>query len=67
VLLLWKEGGKMKFLTLVSLILIIAKIFGLISLSWLMCFLPFLVVIAIEVIITLLAIILLIVGCCCDK
>lgn|GEM_PF-4191634 len=57
----------MKFLTLVSLILIIAKIFGLISLSWLMCFLPFLVVIAIEVIITLLAIILLIVGCCCDK
>ena len=66
-LLLWKEGGKMKFLTLVSLILIIAKIFGLISLSWLMCFLPFLVVIAIEVIITLLAIILLIVGCCCDK
>lgn len=57
----------MKFLTLVSLILIIAKIFGLISLSWLMCFLPFLVVIAIEVIITLLAIILAIVGCCCDK
>lgn len=54
----------MKFLTLVSLILIIAKIFGLISLSWLMCFLPFLVVIAIEVI---LAIILVIVGCCCDK
>ena len=56
----------MKFLTVVSLILIIAKIFGLISLSWLMCFLPFLVVIAIEVIITLLAIILLIVGSCSD-
>lgn len=57
----------MKFLTLVSLILIIAKIFGLISLSWLMCLLPFLVVIAIKAIIILLVIIITIVGCCCSK
>lgn len=57
----------MKFLTLVSLILIIAKVFGLISLSWLMCLLPFLVVIAIKVVIILLTIILTIVGYCCFK
>ena len=66
-LLLWKEGGKMKFLLLVSLILIIAKVFSLISLSWMMCLMPFFVVVAIKAIITLLAIIMVIIGYCCGK
>jgi len=67
VLLLWKEGEKMKFLVLVSLILIIAKVFSLISLSWMMCLMPFFIVVAIKAIITLLAIIMVIIGYCCDK
>ena len=66
-LLLWKEGEKMKFLVLVSLILIIAKVFSLISLSWMMCLMPFFIVVAIKAIITLLAIIMVIIGYCCDK
>lgn len=57
----------MKFLTLVSLILIIAKVFGLITLSWLACLTPFLVVVAIKAIITLLGIIMVIIGYCCGK
>ena len=66
-LLLWKEGENMKFLILVSLILIIAKVFSLISISWMMCLLPFFIVVAIKALITLLAIILVIVGYCCGK
>ncbi len=57
----------MKFLVLVSLILIIAKVFSLISLSWMMCLMPFFIVVAIKAIITLLAIIMVIIGYCCDK
>ena len=57
----------MKFLVLVSLILIIAKVFSLISLSWMMCLMPFFIVVAIKAIITLLAIIIVIIGYCCDK
>lgn len=66
-LLLWEEGKNMKFLILVSLILIIAKVFSLISISWMMCLLPFFIVVAIKALITLLAIILVIVGYCCGK
>ena len=57
----------MKFLVLVSLILIIAKVFSLISLSWMMCLMPFFIVVAIKAIITLLAIIMVIIGYCSDK
>lgn len=57
----------MKFLVLVSLILIIAKVFSLISLSWMMCLMPFFIVVAIKAIITLLAIIMVIIGYCCGK
>lgn len=64
---LWEEGKNMKFLILVSLILIIAKVFSLISISWMMCLLPFFIVVAIKALITLLAIILVIVGYCCGK
>lgn len=52
----------MRFLTLVSLILIIAKIFGLITLSWLACLTPFLVVVAVKATIILLVIILGLIG-----
>lgn len=33
----------MGFLAIVSLILIIAKIFNLVSIGWIMCFLPFII------------------------
>lgn len=35
----------MKFLTLISFVLILAKIFNLITLSWIMCFIPFIIAI----------------------
>lgn len=57
----------MKFLLLVSLILIIAKVFSLISLSWMMCLMPFFIATTIKAIITLLAIIMVIIGYCCGK
>lgn len=57
----------MKFLTLVSLILIIAKVCGAITLSWLMCLMPFIVVITTKILIVLVAIILMIIGYCCGK
>lgn len=57
----------MRFLTVVSLILIIAKVFSLISLSWIMCLMPFFIVIAIKAVTILLAIVLMIIGYCIGK
>lgn len=57
----------MKFLTLISFILILAKIFGLITLSWIMCFIPFIIAIGIKLLVLILGIIMLIVAYCLDK
>lgn len=57
----------MGFLTLVSLILIIAKVCGAITLSWLMCLMPFIVVVAIKILIILITVVLSIVAICLDN
>ena len=57
----------MKFLTLISFILILAKIFGLITLSWIICFIPFIIAIGIKLLVLILGIIMLIVEYCQEK
>lgn len=57
----------MKFLTLISFILILAKIFGLITLSWIICFIPFIIAIGIKLLVLILGIIMLIVAYCLEK
>lgn len=53
----------MKFLTLVSFILILAKIFNLITLSWVICFMPFIIAIGIKLLVLILGTIIVAIGC----